>query len=93
MTTTNALADVAIAIATASAAEYLRRHSLTAEPGALASCLRSWLKVKLPEALADAKEALDCHMGQVAESTFRLSIAQAGIEAAKEAGMPINANN
>lgn len=70
------------------AAEYLRAHSLQADTRALCECIRSWIKIKLPEALRDAKEALDAGMGQVAETTFRASMALAGIEAAKEAGFP-----
>ncbi len=68
------------------AAEYLRLHKLQAEDVALAVCVRSWIKIKLPGALHDAKQALDCNMGQVAEATFAASMVQAGIEAAMEAG-------
>ncbi len=82
------LIDRCIVIASRAAGEYLRVHKLQADPGALAACLRSWLKIKLPEALAAAKQALDCQMHQAAEMTFALTIAEAGIEAAKEAGLP-----
>jgi hypothetical protein len=83
------LADVAVTIATRAAAEYLRVHCLKADPEALAECLKSWCKIQLPRALADAKDALDARMPQVAEATFAASMVQAGIEAAKEAGFPI----
>ena len=33
------------------------------------------------EALKDAKEALDCHMDQAAEATFKSSMILAGVEA------------
>jgi hypothetical protein len=48
----------------------------------------SWCKAKLPEALADAKQADEIGMTQWADRTFATTIALAGIEAAKEAGMP-----
>jgi len=82
------LGDVAIEIATRGAWEYLRVHQLQADPEALAECLRSWCKIKLPLALKDAKDAIDAHMPQVAEATFAATMVQAGIEAAKEAGFP-----
>jgi hypothetical protein len=40
----------------------------------------------LPEALADAKAAIEANMGKVAEATFVMTIRLAGIEAAKEVG-------
>lgn len=82
--TTTALADAAARIAQAGANNYLVAHNLTADPAVLSECLGSWLKLKLPEALADAKEAFACHMDRVAVQTFAASIMQAGIEAAKE---------
>ena len=78
------LIEVAIRITMAGAREYLKAHKLTADMTALAECCRSWMKIQLPVALADAKEALDANMGQVAEATFKASMFQAGIEAAKE---------
>ena len=90
MKTENAsqLIEVATRAASLAAAEYLRTHNQKAEPSALAVCLTSWCKIKLPEALADAREALACHMDKIAEMTFAATMAQAGIEAAKECGMP-----
>lgn len=82
------LVDAAAQIAMRAAAEYLRRHNLEADPAALAATLRAWLKIKLPEGLRDARQALEAGMGKVAEQTFAASMAQAGIEAAKEAGFP-----
>ena len=79
-----AMAEVAMR----AAAEYLARHSLTADPVALTECLKAHLKAALPIALADAKRALDARMEAVALQTFEASLALAGIEAAKEAGFP-----
>ena len=83
------LTEVAATIAAKSARIYLERHNLKAEsPESLAESLRAMVKFRLPEALRDAKEALDCGMGKVAEATFATTMALAGIEAAKEAGIP-----
>ena len=86
--TTVALGDAAIRFALQGAQQYLSTNKLTADPVALSACVRSWVKIKLPEALRDAKEALACNMGKVAEMTFASSMIQAGIEAAKEASKP-----
>jgi len=75
-------------VAEKAAVAYLQKNGLAANAEALAECLRSWTKAKLSEALADAKAALDCGMGQMAETTFLATMALAGIEAAKEAGFP-----
>ena len=88
MSVTDQLADVAVQIAAQAARQYLSRHNLRADPSALRATLASWIKIKLPEALKDAREALDAGMGSVAESTFKATMASAGIEAAKEAGFP-----
>jgi hypothetical protein len=88
MTATTTLADVAIQYVLRGAAQYLATHKLTATDSALAACCRAWAKIKLPEAMADAKEALACNMGSVAEMTFAASMTAAGIEAAKECGFP-----
>jgi hypothetical protein len=80
------LVDAACIIAARGASEYLKAHNLVAERDALARCLKSWVKAKWQEAMNDAKEALDCGMGQYAERTFAATMMQAGIEAAKEAG-------
>lgn len=75
-------------IASKAAYDYLVQHKLEATPEALTACLRSWVKIKLIEALKDAKEAFGSNMGQWAEATFRASMVLAGIEAAKEASIP-----
>ena len=70
------------------AAEYCHAHNLKADPGALAECCRAHARLRLPEALADAKEAVDCGMKQVAVATFVATMRLAGIEAAKECCLP-----
>ena len=83
------LTEAAITIAARSASIYLERHNLKAEsPESLAESLWAMVKFRLPEALRDAKEALACGMGKVAEMTFAATMAEAGIDAAKEAGFP-----
>lgn len=78
------IAQAACAIAERGAVEYLNAHKLTADPTALAECLKSWTKIKFTEAMRDAKEAIECGMVQVAQATFSATMIQAGIEAAKE---------
>ena len=82
------LGERTIEVATQAAMRYLETHNLTADPDALASCLTSWVRAKLPEALRDAKEALDAGLTEYAELTYNATIVLAGIEAAKEAGFP-----
>ena len=53
------LASVAVSTALKSAIRYMDVHNLDAAPEALSACIRSWVKIKLPEALRDAKQALD----------------------------------
>lgn len=78
------LGDYAANVAIRAAIAYMQRHGLTADPAALSEALRTRVKAALPQALADAKEALEAHMEQVAMQTFAASMAMAGIEAAKE---------
>lgn len=82
------LGQVAAEIAMRAAAAYLDQHNLEADTSALVECLRSWCKAKLPEAMRLAKEAIEAHMDKPAEMLFRLTMAEAGVEAAKEAGLP-----
>jgi hypothetical protein len=86
--TIDLLAEAAVTIAQAGAVDYLNRNKLKANPEALKECLKSWINLKLPEALHDAKEAFECGMTQIGVTTFKASMLSAGIEAAKEAGMP-----
>lgn len=83
------LCNLGATTAMKAAADYLHANRLTADVDALLECLRSWVKIKLPSALDDAKKATDCGMDHFAIVTFRASMALAGIEAAREAGFPI----
>lgn len=85
-----ALTGAAIRAAARGAAEYLKAHGLTADNEALAECLRANIKIRIPDALREAKEAMGCNMGRVAELTFGASMMQAGIEAAKECGKTLS---
>ena len=82
------LIDIGWEVASKAAFAYLVQHKLEATPEALPACLRSWVKIKLLEALKDTKAAFASNVGQWAEATFRASMVLAGIEAAKEAGFP-----
>lgn len=85
----DALASIAAETAMRAAATYLQTHNLKVlDYEAATHCLRSWVKSRLPGALDDARQAIEVNMGLAAEQTFRLSMAQAGIEAAKEFGWP-----
>jgi len=67
---------------------YLKEHDLVWKPDVLAECITSWVKIKLPEALKDAKQAYEIGMNQWGNQTWYASFVLAGIEAAKEAGVP-----
>lgn len=83
-----ALADVAMR----AAVEYLHGHGLTADAGALSACIRAWAKIKLDEAIRDGRAALDAGLGEgIAWQTMAATMALAGIEAAREAGLPAGA--
>jgi hypothetical protein len=79
------LVTIACEISMRAAINYLQVHDLTADDKALSECLRDWCKIKLPQAMADAKEAIECGMTKAAEATFAATMRLAGIEAAKEA--------
>jgi len=85
---TETLGEQTLHIAAQAAMQYLETHNLTASPDALASCLTSWVRAKIPEALRDAQEAVDAGLIEYAELTYKATIVLAGIEAAKEAGFP-----
>jgi hypothetical protein len=82
----SAIADIAMR----SAVAYLRNHDLVADNAALAKCLKAHIRMVLPQAIKDAKDALECGMRDAANCTLAASISLAGIEAAKEAGFPSN---
>lgn len=87
--TIDGLGTVAANVAMKAAVEYVRVHRLQYDAEALCNCIKSWCKIMLPQALKDAKEAIDCGMTAIAEMTFKATMAKAGIEAAREAGMPL----
>lgn len=89
MNPTAQLADAALRIAARGAREYMHQRNLDANPATLIECIRACVKLHLPGALNDAREALACNMGQVAEATFAAAMLQAGIDAAKECAMPV----
>lgn len=84
---TDNLATAAVQIATQGAMKYLEIHNMTANPDALTYCLKSMCKIRLPQALAEAREAQECGMDQIATATFAATMRLAGIEAAKECCM------
>lgn len=80
----NQLGTVAAEVMMRAFADYARSHAITiTDYDAACELLRSRVRVYLPIALADAKEAMDCGMTQVAEATFKATLMQAGIEAAQ----------
>ena len=84
MDATNALADRAVEIATWAARDYLRAHKPAADQSpALPAAIVAEVQAAVPEALADAKEALSLGMGQYAVATFGASMRLAGIRAGK----------
>lgn len=90
-TNINRLATIAAETCMKAAAEYIICNNLkVVDYDAATACLQTWCKSKLDEALADAKQALDANMGQIAEITFKATMAKAGIEAAKEFAIPAN---
>jgi hypothetical protein len=81
----DSLGAAAAEIAMRAAADYITRKGLkVTDYVALTNALKRHAKAALHEAIKDAKEALDAGMGSAAEATFRLSMAKAGIDAAKE---------
>ncbi len=80
------LVDVATIAAVKAAREWCETtgHKFDVSDEAFCECLKSWLKIQLPIALKDAKDAVDAGMYDVANQTFIASMAIAGIEAAKE---------
>ena len=76
------LAKVYADVMMRAAVTYCEQRAIAIDAEHLSQCLRAH-KETIRGALADAKEALNCGMAQVAETTFRASAAQAGIAAAK----------
>ena len=80
------LAAVAADVAIRAAAEYLRVRvpGLAVDYGRLSESLRRHVTAALPQAMADAQAAFECHMESVGNQTFYASMRLAGIAAAKE---------
>lgn len=84
----NALADAAIATARMAAVARLRvNHAIPTDD--LDGIVKDEVAKALPEALDDAKEALECGMTDAALQTFSASMAIAGIAAANRACLPV----
>lgn len=81
------LAAAALGAAFKGAQDYLAKHKLFADQDALAACVRSWVAIKMQEALRDAREAIDANMHVIACHTFAATMVLAGIEAAREASV------
>lgn len=75
------LGEAAVTIAARAARAYADRHGIALDVDRLVPVLRERLRVRLPEALADARRALEAGMPEVAEQTFAATIALAGVEA------------
>lgn len=71
-------------IAMCAAADYVNRKGGKVDVDALIMALRRTTKEALGPALDDAKEAYAANMPQMAEATFKLSMASAGLKAAQE---------
>ena len=80
------LIDIAAIAAVRAAREWSETtgHKFDAGDEAFCECLKSWLKIQLPIALKDAKDAISAGMHDAANQTFIASMTIAGIEAAKE---------
>lgn len=81
-------------VAMIAGADYLRRQGQEPSARSKEFCmhLRSILPGHFREALRDAKQAFEANMGQAAEATFRASMVQAGILAAKMTLGEVNAD-
>jgi len=80
------LADIAAEAAMKGAAEWLAVNKIVPTAPtlmALTANLKATIAAALPQALADAREATECGMAQIAGATFVASMRLAGINAAK----------
>lgn len=66
---------------------YLQAHELHADTPTLAQAIREACLSAIPRALKDLEEAIDCGMAEVGFTTFRASMALAGVQAAKLVGV------
>lgn len=84
-----ALGKLAAETAMKSAVSYIQKNNLRVDTQKLIESLRKHCKARLGEALDDSREAFEAGMKDIANQTFLLSMCQAGIDAAKEVGVPI----
>lgn len=84
MTSIDSLGRLASDVAMRAFVDYARRQRKTFDLDVAIATLRRVCRERVHEALADAREALDCGMGAAAEATFVSSMRLAGIDAAKE---------
>ena len=68
------------------AAEYIRANNLRSNANLerITELIKLKAKAALPQALEDAKEALEANMGRLAEQTFMASMVLAGVNAVKD---------
>jgi len=86
--TTDELLELGVKIATAVSIDWFDLHpEATYNLDALIECVRSNMKMQFPQALNDAKEALDIGMDKIAVMTFIASMNLVGIDSAKEAAI------
>ena len=78
-----ALADALFAMAGRGAADYCRTHSVTPDVDALTRLLNDVLGDTTLRAVADAREALNCGMIEIAQARVRADLRLCGIHAAK----------
>lgn len=83
------LGEAAVTIVAKSAVTWMNANGMKPiSDEAFFECVKSMTKIRLPEALADAREAFAANMDAIAIETFRVSMSLAGIEAAKECCTP-----
>ena len=84
------LAGAAFSIAQQGLQKYFEAHRelRPVSLDACLECLRSWTKIRLPQAMAEFKAAHEIGMTQVGVATFAATMGLAGIEAAKECSEP-----
>jgi len=87
----NELIETATRIAIIAGRQWLTIHpeAKIGDQNVYADCLKANIKIRFPEAVRSAEQALGCGMNQVASQTFQASMALAGIDAAKEACCPV----
>lgn len=85
MTTTDHLTTMTARIVYAAFKEYFKAHpDMKYSAAEATAAINRHSGLGYGQGMADAKEAFACGMSDVAETTFRASLVQAGINAAKE---------